>query len=80
MLGRGRKIAYLPWSGQATPAVAGQLERVVRPRRRRAAHSVARRWGRSAAAKRREACPGRRARSNREALASENRSANNVAR
>ena len=31
MLGRGRKIAHLPWSGQVTHAVAGQLERVVRP-------------------------------------------------
>ena len=31
MLGRGRQIAHLPWSGQATHAVAGQLERVVRP-------------------------------------------------
>ena len=35
MLGRGRKIAHLPWSGQATHAVAGQLERVVRPRSQR---------------------------------------------
>ena len=32
LLARGRKIAHWPWSGQATHAVAGQLERVVRPR------------------------------------------------
>ena len=31
LLGRGRKIAHLPWSGQAKHVVAGQLERVVRP-------------------------------------------------
>ena len=31
--GRGREDATGPWSGQATAAVAGQLERRVRPRR-----------------------------------------------
>jgi hypothetical protein len=31
-LGRGRDDATSPWSGQATAAVAGQLERGVRPR------------------------------------------------
>ena len=33
MLGRGRTINTLAWSGQATHAVAGQLERVVRRHR-----------------------------------------------
>ena len=80
LFGRGRTINMLAWSGQATHAVAGQLERVVRPRSRRAAHSGAGRWGRSTAAKRRGTCPGRRARLNREALASANQTANNVAR
>ena len=79
MFARGRRIIKAAWSGQATHAVAGQLERVVRPRRRRAAHSVAGRRGRNAAAKRRGQCPGRRALLNREALANANRSANNIA-
>ena len=29
MLGRRRRIAHWPWNGQATHAVAGQLEQVV---------------------------------------------------
>jgi hypothetical protein len=45
LLGRGRKIAHLPWSGQATHAVAGQLERVVRPHSRLAElHLDSERW------------------------------------
>ena len=80
MFARGRRIIKAAWSGQATHAVAGQLERVVRPRRGRAANDDAGRRDKSATAKRRGTCSGRRAPLRGKALACANLSANQVAR
>ena len=70
----------MAWSGQATHAVAGQLERVVRPRGGRAARDLAGRRDEDVAAKRRGRGPERRARLNGKTLAGANLSANQVAR